>query len=234
MTKTATAKLSVAQTILLVVDDLIEADGRDPNEWEITVAAWKRKPKSLGLRGYETLYPDHQLVLAWLNRGAPEGLVARGWLKRSCKRTYKITSSGRTIADMLLQGKPLSALSAVPRQPEHIREMQGRYDLLVRIATNKAFHTWQDDPSRPRDWLDASRALGMKWSGRSPFNMLRISLIRDAILKSVEWCNNRGSQYLQRDPESGSQIQLRVIHELDDFVTAMVNRFPQCLSGKGT
>ena len=95
-TAQAFADATVRQKILLVAATL--------GEWfrvgDLVVACWRLWPKSFGLSGYLTQYPDASKVTAKLS--GPTGLVGLGWLDRLDTHVYAVTTLGRSKARYLM------------------------------------------------------------------------------------------------------------------------------------
>ena len=95
-TAQAFADATVRQKILLVAATL--------GEWfrvgDLVVACWRLWPKSFGLSGYLTQYPDASKVTAKL--AGPTGLVGLGWLDRLDTHVYAVTTRGRSKARYLM------------------------------------------------------------------------------------------------------------------------------------
>jgi hypothetical protein len=97
-----TAGLTANQKILLAARDL-EARGFKPFTIEaLTVAAWKSCPKSFGLKGYESLHPNSNVIYASI---MGEGrLVRRGWLEKKGPKLYELSAQGRAEAERIAGG----------------------------------------------------------------------------------------------------------------------------------
>src|SRR5262249_37970839 len=59
---------------------------------QLAVQAWKLDPSRFGLRGFEALYPDSNLVMAYPCRG--RGLISRCFIQRTARGQYALTRGG--------------------------------------------------------------------------------------------------------------------------------------------
>jgi hypothetical protein len=119
------AECTLPEKILLAASQL-EEQGQSPFSAEaLIVTAWKKYPRTFGLKGYEDLYPDSNKVLAGIM--GEKGLPGRGWMVKVGQKQYSLTRDGRQIVRKLLQGEEVPPLTARRSVPQLSREQ----DLLL-------------------------------------------------------------------------------------------------------
>ena len=80
---------TVPEKILLAAHQL-EENGQSPFTAEaLIVVAWQKYPKTFGLKGFDTQYPDSNKVLASIM--GEKGLARRGWLSKAGQKLYTLT-----------------------------------------------------------------------------------------------------------------------------------------------
>jgi len=70
---------------------------------ELVVAAWLKDKDSLGLKGYEALYPNSNKIFSTLM--GKNGLERRGYLKKVGPKLYSLMPAGKAL--VIPNGKPL-------------------------------------------------------------------------------------------------------------------------------
>lgn len=112
-----TRKLRAADIVLLAAYDLFRKGFPDFNEWDLTVATWERDKKRFGMRGMESMYPDHKRVSMEYMGQKTTGLIFRKLLFKSKPNWYRLTPEGVREAVALV--KPFEVqkeiLAFVPR-----------------------------------------------------------------------------------------------------------------------
>jgi hypothetical protein len=95
------SKLTVADHVLLALRSLADtgATGRGAAWTDITVAAWGRAPRRLGLKGHEVNYPDSNRVRVTLTHLKDKGLI-----ESAGECLYRLTPWGQTRAAKLVAG----------------------------------------------------------------------------------------------------------------------------------
>jgi hypothetical protein len=92
------AELTVRQKILVAAVALAN-DAEAFTVEDLIVRSWEQFPESFSLRGYQTLHPDSNRVLAKLS--GTDGLCGLGWLEHTDQRMYRMTRKGRLVAKQL-------------------------------------------------------------------------------------------------------------------------------------
>jgi hypothetical protein len=111
---------------ILLAASVLEDQGLSPFSAEaLIVSAWKKYPRTFGLKGYEDHYPDSNKVLAGIM--GEKGLPGRGWMVKVGQKQYALTRDGRQVVRKLLQGEEVPPLTARRTRPQLTREQ----DLLV-------------------------------------------------------------------------------------------------------
>jgi hypothetical protein len=128
------AECTLPEKILLAGWHL-EEDGQTPFTAEaLIVVAWKRYPRTFGLKGYEEQYPDSNKVLAGIM--GEKGLPRRGWMAKVGQKLYSLTRDGRQVVRKLQQGEATPPLTA--RRP--IVKLSREQDLLLQgLLASHAF-----------------------------------------------------------------------------------------------
>src|SRR4051812_13407016 len=145
MVATQPRRLTAAQIILLAGEDLLNGGVKEFNEWELTVAAWRRDPARFGLRGYEQKYPDHKRVMTEIMGRKPGNPVQSMYLEKIRPNTYRLTALGKAEVTRLRAG----GTAKPPREKDpHAR--------LAAYVGHPAFARWRNDPEQPRLWVDVA------------------------------------------------------------------------------
>lgn len=104
------AECTLPEKILLAAAHL-EDQGQSPFSAEaLIVSAWRKYPKTFGLKGFEDQYPDSNKVLSGIM--GEKGLPRRGWMTKVGQKLYSLTRDGRQIVRKLLQGEDTPPLTA--------------------------------------------------------------------------------------------------------------------------
>jgi hypothetical protein len=153
----AIADLTVSQKILLAAHKL-EDQGHTPFTAEaLTVAAWKDSPRTFGLRGFDSEYPDNNRVLACIM--GERGLAKRGWLVKVGQKLYSLSRQGKEEARRVLAGddSPLPKRRALAKiqVPKELEQQ------LVSMFTTTAFRRYEEGMKREITYRDAARFWGM-------------------------------------------------------------------------
>lgn len=91
--------LTVKQMLVIAASELPEKF----SEAELTVKAWLTNKKEFGLAEHEELYPDNNIIRASLS--GESGLRSGGHLERISPKMYRLTESGRVLAEALKRGE---------------------------------------------------------------------------------------------------------------------------------
>jgi len=214
MVATQPRRLTAAQVILLAGEDLLNSGAKEFNEWELTVAAWKRDPARFGLRGYEQRHPDHKRVMTEIMGRKPGNPVQLMYLEKIRPNTYRLTALGKAeVARLRTGGSP-----KLPREKDpHSR--------LAAYVSHPAFARWRNDPEQPRLWSDVADFLAA--SPEAPSDVpAQLEFVRRAIRAGIEYCRERDTMKLESRTREGKAIDTRDLAELLDFLQAMQYRFP--------
>jgi len=97
-------QLTVTEKLLVAAGDLDEGKGKSFTAEDLVVAAWRRFPRTFGLRGHNDAhgvpaYPDSNRVFAEIMGSKP--IRKRGQLVKVGEKTYQLTASGREAASAL-------------------------------------------------------------------------------------------------------------------------------------
>ena len=203
--------LSVAQEILLAAADLFATGRREFSEWDLTVRVWEMNKQRFGCRGYEDSYPDHKRVMMEL-MGKGKLVRERGWIEKTRKNHYRITSLGLAEAARLRESG----------RPSH-RRAANLYDALERYAFHSVFKAHLQSEGEPKTWLGAAAFLGLQ---RNDFEELerRLADVRHAIEGSLEWMRETGMGELRRG-DAGKAMSREVVVGLAEFLSVLEERF---------
>jgi hypothetical protein len=139
----AVSECTLPEKVLLAALSL-EEQGSSPFTAEVlTVAAWRKYPRTFGLKGFEEEHPDSNKVLTALM--GEKGLARRGWLHKAGQKLYTLTREGRQLSRRLLQGEAPPAerpAAAVKLDRQHDKLLQG---LLASTAYEKFRQTRQNE-----------------------------------------------------------------------------------------
>ncbi len=133
---------TLLEKILLAAAALEEA-GQSPVSAEaLIVAAWKRHPRTFGLKGYEDHYPDSNKVLSGIM--GEKGLPKRGWLAKVGQKLYALTREGRQVARLLVGAEPADVPDAPGPRLSRAQDLQLQA-LLASAVWQKARQGRQND-----------------------------------------------------------------------------------------
>ena len=118
--------------------------GDEFTESELVVAAWEFNRNVFGLEGYENEHPAENKVLS--NLMGVKGLVQRGLLKRTGRKKYRVTNSGRSLvkANAVESGLatapsasatvPLSGSNTLPKTLDHF---------IIRVTESDVYNKFE-------------------------------------------------------------------------------------------
>ena len=220
MVATQPRRLTAAQVILLAGEDLLNSGSKEFNEWELTVAAWRRDPARFGLRGYEQKYPDHKRVMTEIMGRKPGNPVQSMYLEKIRPNTYRLTALGKAEVARLRSG----STAKPPREKDpHAR--------LAAYVGHPAFARWRNDPEQPRLWADVADFLAA--SPEAPADVpAQLDFVRRAIRSGLDYCQTRDAVKLESRTKDGHAIHIRDVAELSDFLLALQYRFPAEMEGR--
>jgi hypothetical protein len=96
---------------ILLAASLLEEGGQSPFSAEaLIVSAWRKYPRTFGLKGFEEQFPDSNKVLAGIM--GEKGLPRRGWMVKVGQKLYSLTRDGRQVVRKLMQGEDVPPLTA--------------------------------------------------------------------------------------------------------------------------
>lgn len=145
------ADLTVSQKILLASHKLEEA-GHTPFTAEaLVVQAWKDSPRTFGLRGFESEYPDSNKALSTVM--GERGLARRGWLVKVGQKLYNLSRQGKEEVKRILAGDD----SPLPKRRALAKIQVPNYleDLLVWSFCCTAFRRFEEGMKLQITYRDA-------------------------------------------------------------------------------
>ena len=218
----AAPRHTAAQVILLAADDLMAQGASEFTEWDLTIASWNRDRARFGLRGHAQLHPDHKRVMMEIMGRKPHNPIFLGLMEKVRKNTYRLTALGRAEAARLRGGGEKGSRNKVSSL-EH-------YDQVAALLGLKAFKHWKDDPDEPKRWADVVEFLGSDSSRDDAPE--RFHRMQDAVKAAIQSCNDRDNAYLTKNPiKRYAPIHVQELRELNDFLEALMRRFPQLAGG---
>lgn len=149
---------TVPEKILIAASQLEEA-GQAPFSAEaLIVSAWRKYPRTFGLKGFEEQYPDSNKVLSGIM--GEKGLPNRGWMVKVGQKLYSLTRDGKQVVRKLLQGEDTPPLTA--RRQKAADPLPRELDLLLQaLLASPAWHKFGQDRSAEWTFSDACRFWGM-------------------------------------------------------------------------
>jgi hypothetical protein len=152
------AECTVPEKILIAASNLEDA-GQAPFSAEaLIVSAWRKYPRTFGLKGFEEQFPDSNKVLAGIM--GEKGLPNRGWMVKVGQKLYTLTRDGKQIVRKLLQGEETPPLTA--KRVKRGEALPREQDLLLQALL--ASPAWQKfGQGRSGEWTfsDACRFWAM-------------------------------------------------------------------------
>src|SRR5262249_23549618 len=114
------AEWTVPEKILIAASNL-EDNGQAPFSAEaLIVSAWRKYPRTFGLKGFEEQFPDSNKVLAGIM--GEKGLPNRGWMVKVGQKLYTLTRDGKQVVRKLIQGEDVPPLTARRAEAKLSRE----------------------------------------------------------------------------------------------------------------
>ena len=146
------ADCTLPEKILLAASHLEEA-GQSPFSAEaLIVSAWRKYPRTFGLKGFEEQYPDSNKVLAMIM--GEKGLPGRGWMAKVGQKQYALTRDGKQVVRKLVAGEEVPPLTARRTGVKLTREQ----DLLMQqLQASAAFAKFQRGRQAEWTFSDACR-----------------------------------------------------------------------------
>jgi len=111
-----------------------------------------------------------------------------------------------------------------------VRQSESHYDQIAALLGRKVFQRRRSDPAEPRRWADVVEFLGSDSSRDDAPE--RFHRMQDAVKAAIQSCNDRDNAYLTRNPiKRYAPIHVQELRELNDFLEALMRRFPQLAGG---
>jgi hypothetical protein len=217
-------KWTASETVLLAAFNLSANGQPEFSEWDLTVESWRLDNGRFGLKGYAQTYPDHKRVMMEIMGNKPSSPVQQKYLEKVRPNTYRLTPLGKAAAQRLRSGEVLLTPS---RNPLSVRDL---YETVSSYVGRPEFRRWQEAPEEPRDWSSAVAFLGLsgKDSGIDPVE--RLEEIQKATQNAMDWCNAKELVFLTKGSgQGGEPIHIRELSLLQDFLQALIYRFPRQL-----
>ncbi|MBI2176681.1 hypothetical protein HYU40_05050 [Candidatus Woesearchaeota archaeon] len=165
---------------------------------EVIVKAWEDDNSAFGLRGYESKFPDSNIVFTKLD--GKDGLVAKGLLKKVGERAYTISEAGLTTA---LRLKPHS-------EELQLKATRALQEAIIKIIDHPIFKEWLKNKEKPTQFRDA----GWFWSiaaGSPP-------KIVNERLKHIEQTLSEAKRFLEEsNMERVIQQRGKILFDLKDL-----------------
>ena len=153
MTNTNVAEFTVPEKILLAADDLDKQSESPFSAEALIVAAWKRFPKTFGLKGYQELYPDSNKILSSIM--GEKGLTRRGLLVKMGQKMYSLTRDGRQVVRRLM----LQEDDAPPANMVRLSREQEKF--LLSLMDSSANQKYEENRKSELTFADACRFWGI-------------------------------------------------------------------------
>ncbi|MCM3565347.1 hypothetical protein [Hydrogenophaga intermedia] len=125
-------RLTVSEKLLLAALAVRESHPTFSAE-DLVVEAWKKYPDTFGLSGYASQYPDSNRVLT--NIMGTKGMRGKGWLRKVGEKQYRLSSTGLSDGEVLLNGQPHG------RQDEGSQALRAELDRQTAGALLRIFST---------------------------------------------------------------------------------------------
>lgn len=107
----ATAPLTAYEIMVIAAAELTNGTQAEFTEWELTVASWRASQDRFGMRGFETVYPDHKRVSIELCKSRMGGAVFWKCIEKIRPNVYRLTPKGIALAsrwrEKYVQGAPV-------------------------------------------------------------------------------------------------------------------------------
>jgi hypothetical protein len=107
------------------------------------------------------------------------------------------------------------------------------YEKAAHYVGKPEFRRWQDDPEEPRNWAGVARFLDLAGGNEHVSPAKRLKEIRTAIQAVYDWCKAHDTVYLTRGGNAGSPIHVSDLASMQDFLQALIYRFPEAFEKRG-
>ena len=171
------ADCTVPEKILLSAHDL-EKGGESPFSAEsLIVMAWKKYPKTFGLKGYAEHYPDSNKILASIM--GEKGLAKKGWLLKVGQKMYVLTSDGKKAVTRLHAGEGPPPMQRTAPSPS-LKGLPAELNrLLVGLLDSEALSKHLEDRKPEISFGDATQFWSLGDSLRSDEIDMQLELLRE-------------------------------------------------------
>jgi hypothetical protein len=222
---TTTTELTVPEKILLAAHDL-EDQGQSPFSAEaLIVAAWKRFPKTFGLKGYSDQFPDSNKILTSIM--GEKGLARRGWLSKMGQKLYSLTREGRLMVRQMEPGaKPAQATAALSTKLSRDQEK-----FLLNQFNSTAAQKFQEGLKPELTFGDACKFWGINESTHGTVLDARLDRLR-ANLAEIDRVLSAGDVVMSTG-RNVSLTDVNLLHEVDEYLVERFGRHLTLLRNRG-
>ncbi len=194
------------EKILLAAQQL-EAEGQSQFTAEaLIVAAWKRFPRTFGLKGFAEQYPDSNKILSALM--GERGLARRGWLAKVGQKLYSLSRDGRMVVERLMSGGETPA----PAPTAKLSRDQERQ--LLELLEGPTLGRYLEGRKQELTFADASRFWGISENAQGEIIETRLNRVRQQIADLTRAVGVDGVVLSNGRSVSAEDVgQLRALHE---------------------
>ena len=205
-------KLTVQERILLAANELSKESDVFTAE-QLVVAAWRRYRDQFGLQGFAREYPDSNRILTKIMGSG--GLRGKGWLSKVGTKRYRVTEAGRLVALGLANS---DATKSRERLTQLSRTLVG---VLERMLNSRALAKHRD--GEELTFSDVCSFWNI--SPRSTANQLveRSVEANIALTEAIQQTQRAGLTLSL--PNGAGDIDLRVLEQLQDLISYLLERF---------
>lgn len=157
---------------------------------DLLIKAWKLDKSAFGLRGYEKLYPDSNILYTKLM--GKSGLVRTGYLKKVGEKTYTITEAGLAVASRL---KPTDGITKIKID----RQI---HDAVIKIINHNTYNDWRK--GHPINFKDAMWFWRIAPGNPPKIIKERISVIENTLVEAIKKVEELGGKF---------SVELRELNE---------------------
>lgn len=192
---------------ILLAGHQLESEGQSPFTAEaLIVAAWKKFPKTFGLKGYAEQYPDSNKILSALM--GERGLARRGWLAKVGQKLYSLSPDGKLVVERLLSG---GEAPPVPRAPRAGRELERS---LLALLEGPTLSKFLEGRRQELTFSDACRFWGISDTAQGQAVDARLHKLRQQLTDFERLVGADGVVLSNGRSVSGEDVaQLRMVHD---------------------
>lgn len=211
----ASGRTTAAEAILLAAAKLGEGEF---SEWALTVRAWQDDNARFGMRGFESLYPDHKRTMKEIMGQGKANPLRRGWMERTRPNHYSLTPLGRA------EALRLASTNTGPRTKESAHSI---YDAICPYLESRTFRMHRSDHSEPKMWLGAASFLGITRNNDAKHLDDRLRAVKETLAVALRWFDEHGhDEQLRRGPTGGGvAIRHSDVLDLERFLDLLISRF---------